>query len=281
MLFREAIAVYCENHTEQTDSVCTLQETHYFSATETSQLMLFRETVAWEPYGRHKSSYYLTGNTLHPRSRDQPVIVVLCETVAVCCENHKEHIYAVCTSQEAHYISATETSRLMLFRETVAWELYGTHKSSYYLTGNTSHPRYRDQPVNVVLLETVAVYCENHKEHINPVRTSQETHYVSAKDTNQLMLFRETVAVCCENYMKQTNILSVWDEISVFMLKQVVYIVTDGLRRANGTTEYSVNDEWGAGFDSISLLDVPTFGCLLFSHLPPPLWGAPWQSVTS
>jgi hypothetical protein len=24
--------------------------------------------------------------------------------------------------------------------------------------------------------ETVAVYCENHTEHTNPVRTSQETH---------------------------------------------------------------------------------------------------------
>jgi hypothetical protein len=49
--------------------------------------------------------------------------------------------------------------------------------------------------------ETVAVYCENHTEHTNPVRTSQETHYVSATQTNRLMLFRETVAVHCENHM--------------------------------------------------------------------------------
>jgi hypothetical protein len=27
--------------------------------------------------------------------------------------------------------------------------------------------------------KTVAVYCENHMEHTNTVRTSQETHYVS------------------------------------------------------------------------------------------------------
>jgi hypothetical protein len=47
--------------------------------------------------------------------------------------------------------------------------------------------------------ETVAVYCENHTEHTNTVRTSQETHYVSATDANRLMLFRETVAVYCEN----------------------------------------------------------------------------------
>jgi hypothetical protein len=34
----------------------------------------------------------------------------------------------------------------------------------------------------------------------NSVRTSQETHYVSATKPNRLMLFRETVAVYCENH---------------------------------------------------------------------------------
>jgi hypothetical protein len=54
--------------------------------------------------------------------------------------------------------------------------------------------------------ETVAIYCENHTEHTNTlwaensVRTSQETHYVSATKPNRLMLFRETVAVYCENH---------------------------------------------------------------------------------
>jgi hypothetical protein len=63
--------------------------------------------------------------------------------------------------------------------------------------------------------ETVAVYCENHTEHtdtlcaqnavyINAVRTSQETHYVSATKPNRLMLFMETVAVYCEIYGKHT-----------------------------------------------------------------------------
>jgi hypothetical protein len=33
----------------------------------------------------------------------------------------------------------------------------------------------------------------------NPVRTSEETHYISATETNRLMLFRETVSVYCEN----------------------------------------------------------------------------------
>jgi hypothetical protein len=66
---------------------------------------------------------------------------------------------SVRTSQETHYISATEPNRLML------------------------------------LGETVAVYCENRTKHIDSVRTSQETHYVSYIETNRLVLFRETVAV--------------------------------------------------------------------------------------
>jgi hypothetical protein len=41
----------------------------------------------------------------------------------------------------------------------------------------------------------------------NPVCTSQETRYVSATKTNQLMLFRETIAVYCENHTKHTNTL--------------------------------------------------------------------------
>jgi hypothetical protein len=53
--------------------------------------------------------------------------------------------------------------------------------------------------------ETVAVYCENHTEHTNPVRTSHETHYLSATEPSRLMLFRETVAVYCENHTEHTD----------------------------------------------------------------------------
>jgi hypothetical protein len=53
--------------------------------------------------------------------------------------------------------------------------------------------------------ETVAVYCEKHTEHTDTVRTSQETHYVSATETNRLMLFGETVAVYCENHTEHTD----------------------------------------------------------------------------
>jgi hypothetical protein len=55
--------------------------------------------------------------------------------------------------------------------------------------------------------EIVAVYCENHTEHIGTVRTSQETHYVSATEPNRLMHFGETVAVYCEDRMEHTDTL--------------------------------------------------------------------------
>jgi hypothetical protein len=84
MLFGETVAVYCENHTDHTDTVRTSQETHYVSATVTNRLM---------PFG---------------------------ETVAVYCENHMEHTDRAHTSQETHYVSAAEPNRLMLFGETFA-----------------------------------------------------------------------------------------------------------------------------------------------------------------
>jgi hypothetical protein len=68
--------------------------------------------------------------------------------------------------------------------------------------------------------ETAAVYCEFHTEHTNTlcgqnaetlyknsVRTAQETHYVSATETNRLMLFGETVTVYCENHTELINTL--------------------------------------------------------------------------
>jgi translation initiation factor IF-1 len=55
--------------------------------------------------------------------------------------------------------------------------------------------------------EAVAVYCENHTEHTDTVRTSQETYYVSVTAHNRLMLFGEAVAVYCESQVKRINTL--------------------------------------------------------------------------
>jgi hypothetical protein len=58
---------------------------------------------------------------------------------------------------------------------------------------------------------TVAVYCGNHTEHTDTVRTSQETHYFSATEPSQLMLFGETVAVYCEVQTEHINTLCGWN----------------------------------------------------------------------
>jgi hypothetical protein len=73
-----------------------------------------------------------------------------------------------------------------------------------------------------MLLREITVYCENHTEHINTLRvqnaktlyiymnsvhTSQETHYVSGRKPNRLMLFREIIAVYCENHTEHIDTL--------------------------------------------------------------------------
>jgi predicted Zn-dependent protease with MMP-like domain len=75
----------------------------------------------------------------------------------------------------------------------------GTHRYSPYLTRNTYISA--TEPNRLMLFrETAADYCENHTEHTDTVRTSQETYYVSATEPNRLMLYGETVAVYCENH---------------------------------------------------------------------------------
>jgi hypothetical protein len=65
---------------------------------------------------------------------------------------------------------------------------------------------------------------------MNPLHTSQETHDVSATRPNQLMLFRERVAVYCENHTEHTD-TPCGQNAGFSMLRQVVYIVTTGLKR--------------------------------------------------
>jgi hypothetical protein len=61
---------------------------------------------------------------------------------------------------------------------------------------------------------------------------SQETHYVSATNTNLLMPCRETVAVYCENHTEHTNTLC-GRMRSFSALNQFVHIVITGLYRVN------------------------------------------------
>jgi hypothetical protein len=73
-----------------------------------------------------------------------------------------------------------------------------------YLEGNTSRIQHKHETFNAALV-TVSVYCENHAEHTDTVRTSQEIYYVSTTETNRSMLFKETVAVYRENHTEHTD----------------------------------------------------------------------------
>jgi hypothetical protein len=61
---------------------------------------------------------------------------------------------------------------------------------------------------SVIFIEGESLGCGLRKySYPNSVRTSQETHYVSATKPNQLMLFKETVAVYFENHTEHTDTL--------------------------------------------------------------------------
>jgi hypothetical protein len=147
----------------------------------------------------YRPSPYLTGNTPRLRYRAQQINAVG-ETVAVYCENHTEH-YTVRTSQETHHI--------ILYRAQTVKAVYCKNHTEHTDTVRTSqeiHYVSATEPNRLMLFrETVAVYCENHTEHSDAVRTSQETHHISATEPNRLMLFRETVAVYCKNHTEHTD----------------------------------------------------------------------------
>jgi hypothetical protein len=52
----------------------------------------------------------------------------------------------------------------------------------------------------------------------------RETHYVSATKPNRLMLFREIIAVYCENHTEHINTLCGQNAEFLSVQKQVVYI---------------------------------------------------------
>jgi hypothetical protein len=90
--------------------------------------------------------------------------------------------------------------------------------------------------------ETVAVYCENHTEHTDTVRTSQETHYVSLTENNLLMMFMETVADCCKKHTENTDTMSA-EYIFFLMLIHVVHVVTTVLKLKENKWVFLSSDE--------------------------------------
>jgi thioredoxin-related protein len=112
------------------------------------------------------------------------------------------------TSQETHYVSATERNRLMLFGEAVALFIVRTvteHTDTVRTSEETHHVSTKETNRLMLFGKTVAVYCEPYGRNTHTVRTSQETRYASATQANRLMLFGVTAAVYCENHKEHTN----------------------------------------------------------------------------
>jgi translation initiation factor IF-1 len=168
--------------------------------------------------------------------------MLLRETVAVYCENHTEHTNPVPTSQETHYVSATETNRLMLFKETFAvyCESHTEHTNSFRTSQEAHYVSATETNRLMLFKETFTVYCESHSEHINQVPTSQEAHYVSATETSRLMLLKETVAVYCEDPYRTHN-YSVWAGCRVSGVErlwhQLLLCFVDDIRLYRGITK--------------------------------------------
>jgi hypothetical protein len=68
----------------------------------------------------------------------------------------------------------------------------------------------------MLFMETVAAYCENHTEHTDTVRTSQETHNISATETNRL---------CCLGKQSLFTVRTIQNIDTVRTYQETHYIV--------------------------------------------------------
>jgi hypothetical protein len=79
-----------------------------------------------------------------------------------------------------------------------------THRS---LRRDTSRTQQATLHVHRSVKTVKTAFLLNNSIYINPVRTSQETHYVPARKPNRLMLFGRIIAAYCENHVEHTNTL--------------------------------------------------------------------------
>jgi hypothetical protein len=92
--------------------------------------------------------------------------------------------HSVRTSQETHHVSATKTNRLLLFREIIVV--------------------YRENH-----MEHINTLCGLNVEtlYIRIQFVPHRKHYVPTTETNRLMLFGEIIAIYCENHTEHVNTL--------------------------------------------------------------------------
>jgi hypothetical protein len=137
--------------------------------------------------------------------------MLFCEIATLYCENRTEHtdtlhgqnaefLYdnPVRTSQETHYVSTTESSRLKLCK------IWGFHGGDYeecrllgyknpVRTSQETHHISAIEPSRLKLCKIWGFHCGNYEDcrllgYKTPVRTSQVTHDVYTTESSQLML---------------------------------------------------------------------------------------------
>jgi hypothetical protein len=85
------------------------------------------------------------------------------------------------------------------------WDTLSVHSSIYW---TLKMKAICSSETSVNFLQTTRRYIpEGNTLYKNSIRTSQETHHVSATETNRLMLFGEVIAVYCENHTEHINTL--------------------------------------------------------------------------
>jgi hypothetical protein len=190
------------------DSVCIPQETHYVSATNTSQLMQFGETIAvYCESPESESSITTDGQSASLSWNKTPVWDLrpdfyYCQTIAGLL------MWGALSDERTglSFTIAPGPCQCWHFRIRLpldSWPYFTVSDSRLHIFCRLLwlaglRWRYSTPPPHGIVrlwesYETQIIYK-------NSVRTSQKTHHISGTETNRLMLFGETISVYCENH---------------------------------------------------------------------------------
>jgi hypothetical protein len=129
------------------------------------------------------------------------------ETVAVYCENHKEHTDTVRTSQETHYVSATKSNRLLLFGEQSLFIVRTKRNTDTFRTSQKTHYISVIKPNRLMPFGKQSLFIVRTIWNTQIQFVPHRKHNMSVITPHRLMLFGETIDIYCENHREHTNIL--------------------------------------------------------------------------
>jgi hypothetical protein len=140
----------------------------------------------------YKFSSYLTGNTLRLRYKAQPVNAVYGNSRCLLRKSYGTHKYTLWKEFKVLNVKAGGT-----------YSYHDVLKSWFVAQSPCNHGTNIIHNTPHIVTTHIGLYLQI---YTILVRTSQETHYVSATEPNRIMLFRETVAVYCESHTEHIYI---------------------------------------------------------------------------